>query len=37
MMPTRKRSRQADRAFRINCERARNDVLVAERNHPPPF
>lgn len=37
MMPTRKRSRAAERAHRIACERARNDVLVAERNRPPPF
>jgi hypothetical protein len=37
MMPTRKRSRAADRASRIRCERARNDVLVAERKRPPPF
>lgn len=37
MMPTRKRSRAADRALRIKCERARNDVLVADRNRPPPF
>jgi hypothetical protein len=37
MMPTRRRTRAADRASRISCERARNDVLVAERNRPPPF
>lgn len=37
MMPTRRRSRAADRAFRIACERARNDVLLAEMNRPPPF
>ena len=37
MMPVRKRSRAAERAFRITCERARNDVLVAERTKPPPF
>lgn len=37
MMPTRRRSRTADRASRIRCERARNDALVAELNRPPPF
>lgn len=37
MMPTRRRSRSADRAYRIRCERALNDVHVAERNRPPPF
>ena len=37
MMPTRRRTRAADRAFRIRCERAHNDLLVADRNRPPPF
>jgi hypothetical protein len=37
MMPIRRRSRAAERAFRIKCERARNDALVSERNRPPPF
>ena len=37
MMPTRRRSRAADRARRIRCERALNDAHVAERNRPPPF
>lgn len=37
MMPTRRRSRSADRAYRIRCERAINDAHVAERNRPPPF
>lgn len=37
MMPTRRRSRAADRAYRIRCERALNDAHVSERNRPPPF
>ena len=37
MMPRRRRSRAADRAYRIACERAFNDAHVAERNKPPPF
>ena len=37
MMPTRKRTRQQDRAYRINAERALNADHVAERNQPPPF
>jgi hypothetical protein len=37
MMPTRRRTRAADRAHRIACERACNDAYVAERNRPPPF
>lgn len=37
MMPRRRRTRAADRAYRITCERALNDALVAERNKPPPF
>lgn len=37
MMPTRRRTRAADRAYRIRRERALNDARVAERNRPPPF
>jgi hypothetical protein len=37
MMPTRKRTRQQDRASRIKAERALNAAHVAERNQPPPF
>ena len=37
MMPTRRRTRAQDRAYRIVCERALNDAYVAERNRPPPF
>lgn len=37
MMPARRRTRAADRAYRTSCERARNDSRVAERNRPPPF
>jgi hypothetical protein len=37
MMPRRRRTRAADRARRINEERALNDAYVAERNKPPPF
>lgn len=37
MMPTRRRTRSAERAYRISCERALNDAHVAERNKPPPF
>lgn len=37
MMPTRRRTREADRARRIKTERALNDAYVAERNRPPPF
>ena len=36
-MPTRRRTRAADRTYRIACERALNDAHVAERNKPPPF
>ena len=36
-MPRRRRTRAADRARRINQERALNDAYVAERNRPPPF
>jgi hypothetical protein len=37
MMPKRQRTRAADLAHRIKCERALNDARVAERNKPPPF
>ena len=37
MMPTRRRTRAQQRAYRIKCERALNDAHVAERNRPPPF
>jgi hypothetical protein len=37
MMPLRRRTRSANRAYRISCERALNDAHVAERNKPPPF
>lgn len=37
MMPTRRRTRSAARAYRIRCERSLNDAHVAERNMPPPF
>lgn len=37
MMPTRKRTRAAERQYRITRERALNDPHVAERNRPPPF
>jgi hypothetical protein len=37
MMPRRRRTRAADRARRINEERALNAAYVAERNKPPPF
>jgi Domain of unknown function (DUF222) len=37
MMPIRRRSRQQDRARRIDAERALNAAHVAERNLPPPF
>lgn len=37
MMPTRRRTRQQDRAKRIDTERALNAAHVAERNRPPPF
>jgi hypothetical protein len=37
MMPTRRRTREQDRAKRIHAERALNDAHVAERNRPPPF
>jgi Domain of unknown function (DUF222) len=37
MMPTRRRTRAQQRAYRIKCERALNDAYVAEPNRPPPF
>jgi hypothetical protein len=37
MMPRRRRTRAAELAHRIRCERALNDAHVAERNKPPPF
>jgi hypothetical protein len=37
MMPKRRRTREQDRAYRINAERALNAAHVAERNQPPPF
>ncbi len=37
MMPTRRRTRQQDRAYRIDAERALNADRAAERNKPPPF
>jgi uncharacterized protein DUF222 len=37
MMPRRRRTREQDRARRIDAERALNAAHVAERNIPPPF
>ena len=37
MMPKRRRTREQDRAYRIEAERALNAAHVAERNIPPPF
>ena len=37
MMPRRRRTREQDRARRIEAERALNAAHVAERNKPPPF
>jgi hypothetical protein len=37
MMPKRRRTRAADRARRIQEERALNEAHVAERSRPPPF
>jgi hypothetical protein len=37
MMPLRRRTREQDRASRINAERAQNAPNIAERNQPPPF
>lgn len=37
MTPKRRRTREQDRVYRINAERALNDAHVAARNRPPPF
>lgn len=37
MMPARRRTRAAERAYRHAVERSLNDARVAERNKPPPF
>ncbi|NTY59823.1 DUF222 domain-containing protein [Mycolicibacterium sphagni] len=37
MMPTRRKTRAAQRAHRIAAERKLNDARVTERNRPPPF
>jgi hypothetical protein len=37
MMPKRRRTREQDRVYRINAERALNGAHVAERSKPPPF
>jgi hypothetical protein len=37
MMPKRRRTREQDRDYRVNAERALNAAHVAERNQPPPF
>jgi len=37
MMPTRRRTRAQQRAYRIQCARNLNDAYVAERNRPAPF
>lgn len=37
MMPRRRRTREQDRIYRIDAERALNAAHVAERNQPPPF
>lgn len=37
MMPTRRRTRRADRERRIRCERALNDTRARERGRPPPY
>jgi hypothetical protein len=37
MMPTRRKTRATQRAYRIAAERKLNDAHVAERNRPPPF
>jgi hypothetical protein len=37
MMPLRRRTREHDRARRIDAERALNAPYIAERNQPPPF
>ncbi|MCB0923885.1 MAG: DUF222 domain-containing protein [Mycobacterium sp.] len=37
MMPTRKRTRQAERQYQIARERTLNEPSAADRNRPPPF
>jgi hypothetical protein len=37
MMPVRRRTREQDRARRIDTDRALNSAHIAERNQPPPF
>jgi hypothetical protein len=37
MMPKRRRTREQDRAYRIDAEQALNTAHVAERNKPPLF
>jgi len=37
MMSRRRRTREQERAYRIDALRALNDGHVAERNLPPPF
>jgi hypothetical protein len=37
MMPKRRRTREQDRARRIDAERALNSAHIAERSQPPPF
>jgi hypothetical protein len=37
MMPKRRRTREHDRAYCIEAERALNAAHVAERNKPPSF
>jgi hypothetical protein len=37
MMPKRRRTREQDRARRVDAERALNAAHFAERNQPPPF
>jgi Domain of unknown function (DUF222) len=37
MMPKRRRTREQDRAYRVDAERVLNAAHVAERNIPPPF
>jgi hypothetical protein len=37
MMPLRRRTREQDRARRIDAERELNSAHIAERNQPPPF
>jgi hypothetical protein len=36
-MPTRRRTREQDRAYRIDAEHALNNDHIAERNQAPPF